>query len=85
MDSLLSVLSAHVGRPVIDATGLKSRFDATLEMSEKAFTSEQRDPIVADASSIFNALQRQWGLKLEPGRGPIEVLVIDSVQQPTEN
>ena len=62
MDSLASVLSAHEGRPVIDATGLKTpRFDASLEFSERAFSTEQRDPAVADASSIFSTIQRQWG------------------------
>ena len=85
MGSVASVLSTHVGRPLIDGTGLGARFDGSLEMSEKAFTSEQRDPALADASSIFNTLQRQWGLKLEPGRGPVDVLLIDSAQPPTEN
>jgi len=86
MDNLVSLLSAHVGRPVIDATGLRTpRFDASLEFSERAFSTEQRDPAVADASSVFNTIQRQWGLKLEPARGPVDVLVIDSAQQLTEN
>ena len=38
-----------------------------------------------DAISIFTALEEQLGLKLEAGRGPVDVLVIDSVQPPTAN
>jgi uncharacterized protein (TIGR03435 family) len=39
----------------------------------------------ADVPDIFSSLQEQLGLKLESSKGPVEVLVIDSVKKPSEN
>jgi uncharacterized protein (TIGR03435 family) len=73
---------------VIDRTGLAGAFDVTLQ-----FTPQRRLPLATaalpeptpDAPSIFTALREQLGLKLENQRAPAEVLVIDSVERPTEN
>ena len=59
----------------IDETGLTGRLDAKLERSRDQFDLE-RPP-------IFTASQEQRGLKLEPARRPISVLVIDSISRPT--
>ena len=64
------------GRPVIDRTGLTGRFDFTL-----TFASEGSDDI--SAPSIFTAVEEHLGLKLEPTTGPMDVLVVDSVERPT--
>jgi bla regulator protein blaR1 len=69
-----------VDRPVVDHTGQTGMFGFTLMFSP--FASEA---YVSDAPSIFTALQEQLGLKLEPARGRVELLVIDSVEQPTPN
>ena len=64
-------------RPVIDTTGLKGRYDFTLEWA-------QRDPDTGP--SLFTALQEQLGLRLVAQKGPVEVLVIDHVEKvPAEN
>jgi len=64
------------GRPVVDRTGLTGRFDFTLNWAPEGSTD-------TDAPSIFTALQEQLGLKLQPARGVVEVLVVDSVESPT--
>jgi uncharacterized protein (TIGR03435 family) len=72
---------------VIDKTGLKGRFDFTLKYSP-----DRDAPVGADnglprddAPSIFTALEDQLGLKLQPDKGPVATVVIDHVEQPTEN
>jgi uncharacterized protein (TIGR03435 family) len=76
-------LDSHtVDRPVIDKTGITGLFDFHLEYApDRGAPSD--DP--ATGPSIFTALQEQLGLKLEPGKGPQEFLVIDSVERPSEN
>jgi uncharacterized protein (TIGR03435 family) len=88
---LANVLSRQVGRPIVDRTGVTDYFDITLEFAPEsdARTSNgppaPQRPAVGDAPSIFTALQEQLGLKLEATRAPVDVLVIDTVSQPTEN
>jgi uncharacterized protein (TIGR03435 family) len=69
-----------VDRPVVDHTGLAGMFGFTL-----MFSSFATAPDVSDDPSIFTALREQLGLKLEPAQGRVELLVIDSVEQPTPN
>src|SRR5262245_58011496 len=69
-----------VDRPVIDHTGLAGTFGFTL-----MFSSFDTVPHASNDPSIFTALQEQLGLRLEPARGPVELVVIESVEQPTSN
>jgi uncharacterized protein (TIGR03435 family) len=62
---------------VVDRTGLEGDFDIDLEFF-MAGTS-------VEGVSVFTALQEQLGLKLESHRAPVDVLVIDSVERPTED
>ena len=89
-------LSGFVNRFVIDKTGLSGRYDFQL-----TYTPEGRGlpglpagapPIGVEAppadpngASLFTALQEQLGLKLDSQKGPVEVLVVDSIEQPTED
>jgi len=69
------------------ATGLTGGFDAQLTWTPDASLSnspEAPSP-ASDGSSLFTAIQEQLGLKLDAQRGPVEVLVIDSVERPTED
>jgi uncharacterized protein (TIGR03435 family) len=85
MASLLSIFSTALQSPVRDQTGLTGLWDIEL-----SFTGERRsnaDPAAVardpnDAPALFTAVEEQLGLKLEPTRGPVEVLVIDSVSRP---
>ncbi len=66
---------------VIDATGLDGAYEFTLE-----WTPPSIPPDASQLPGLLTALQQQLGLKLESGKGPVEVLVIDHVQKkPTEN
>lgn len=79
MKELADWASNRVDRLVVDRTGLSGNYD--LEMR---YTSARPDAVVpADVPSLFTVMQEQLGLKLEGARGPVEVLVIDSVQRPT--
>jgi bla regulator protein BlaR1 len=81
-----------LGRTVLDQTGLKSNYDFKLEWAPDPSFEPQRSqntdvPMPADSSgpSIFSALQQQLGLKLESTKGPVEIIVIDHVEKPSEN
>jgi uncharacterized protein (TIGR03435 family) len=78
-------LGRSVNRPVINQTGITGRFDYQLEFAPEA--AESIDAAAPDTTgpSIFAAVQRQLGLKLEPTKGLGEFLVIDRVAQPSAN
>ena len=71
-----------LSRMVIDRTGLKGGFDIELTWKTDTTTVAAAGP---DAPSLFTALQEQLGLKLDAQRGPVEFLVVDTVDRPTEN
>ena len=79
---LLGMLAQALGRPVLDKTGLVGRFDIDFKAAPP--NALPNGPL-ADLPPISTALEDQLGLKLERGRGPVEVLVIDRLEMPTEN
>jgi len=74
------------GRPVVDKTGLKGAFDFTLEWTpDQLAASAAAKEVGADAPSLFTAIREQLGLLLVPSKAPVEVIVIDHVEQPSAN
>jgi uncharacterized protein (TIGR03435 family) len=65
------------GRTVLDKTGLDGSYDC-----EASWSREGAD---STAPSFFTAIQEQMGLKLDPSKGPVEVVLIDHVERPSEN
>ena len=82
---------AVLDRPVIDKTGLQGRYDFTLTWTpdETQFASfGVRIPTSTDPNAppvLFTAIQEQLGLKFDSVRAPVEVMVIDRVERPSEN
>jgi len=81
--------SPQVDRPVVNRTGLGGRYElivhwlAPTSAAARAAGVPEINP--ADEVSIFSSMQDRLGLKLEPTTGPVDVLVIDHIERPTEN
>ena len=95
MNMFADVLSRFVGRPVANKTGLIGKYDFALKWTPEEGQGpmspgprpggDAGPPADPSGPSIFTAVQEQLGLKLEPQRAPMEVLVIDHVERPSEN
>jgi uncharacterized protein (TIGR03435 family) len=100
MKRFCELLSSRLDRPVIDRTGVAGKFDFHLEFSPlRAGTDPAPEPRTAGdtagpssvpdststSPSIFTALQQQLGLRLEAATAPVEVLMVDHVERPSEN
>ncbi len=84
MQQLADVLQVLSGRPVTDRTGLAGAFDFDLQWTSGPVASAAgAGPSPDDGPSIFAALQEQLGLRLESGRAPFDVVVIDAVRRPS--
>ena len=85
----LTTAAAHdLGREVIDKTGIEGKYDVSLNWTRDtgAASAASPDSNTQDSGpSIFTAIQEQLGLKLEPAKGPVQVLVIDHAEMPSEN
>jgi uncharacterized protein (TIGR03435 family) len=80
MDRLVFCLSDVLGRTVIDKTGLTGNFDINLKWTPD---DQQGNPNAGP--TLVTALEEQLGLKLDGARGPVNTLVVDSVEKPSEN
>ena len=98
IENLAHVLSPLVDRTILDKTGLTGSYDYTLNWTPDDGPSpmaagpdggrpgaDNAPPPDANGPSLFTALQEQLGLKLEPQKGPVDVIVIDHIEQPSAN
>ena len=92
MDRFTEFLSPRADRVVVDRSGLSGLFDVDLawtpdEARRAALTQlgGAPPPVDPDVPEISTALREQLGLRLQPARAPVEVLVVESVQQPAED
>lgn len=90
-DDTIGLLSRELaqsqGRVVVNKSGLSGRYDLNLR-----WTPDDAPPPLLNGApdpnappGLFTAIQEQLGLKLEPAKGPVEVLVIDKIEQPSPN
>jgi len=93
IEDVTGYLGTKLDRPIINKTGLAGRFNIRLdfwadvntpEMADKGPDGQQMSP-TPTGMTLFEALQKQVGLKLTPTKGPVEFLVIDQAERPSEN
>jgi uncharacterized protein (TIGR03435 family) len=83
---LTQELSRELGRDIIDKTEIKGRYDLTLKWTPDSGAATDSAASTGDPGpSIFTAVQEQLGLKLEPAKAPVQVLVIDHAEMPSAN
>ena len=89
INSVVQTLSNLLGRTVVDKTGLKGFYDVkmtwTPDPALQGPPGGDAPPGDPSGPSIFTAIQEQLGLKLDSAKGPVDVIVIDTVQKPSEN
>jgi len=90
MGRLADAIAGSVGRVVIDRTGLDGTFDLDLQWLPERVGGPPAEgrgltwPGQSDLPSIFTALSEQLGLKLDSRRGPVDVLVIERAEKPSQ-
>jgi uncharacterized protein (TIGR03435 family) len=77
MNVFAQYLSHRLGMPVVDKTGLAGVYDFHLEY--------EPDDAAATGPSIFTALQDQLGLRLQSGKGSVDLLTVERVEKPSDN
>jgi len=88
VSTLAEQLSMIVGRDVVDQTGITGRYNLKLQWAPDdavPASNGSTAPTSDSGPSIFTALEEQLGLKLQPARGPVQVLVIDHIELPSAN
>ena len=84
-DGLAGWLGSNLNRQVVDRTGLTGNYDLELKWSPEGAQMDGADPQAGAGPSLFTALEEQLGLRLEAIKGPVDVVVVDHVQMPSQN
>jgi uncharacterized protein (TIGR03435 family) len=85
MDGFAGMLRYWVDRIVVNKTGLPGFYDISLRWTPNELSATTMSAPDTSGPSIFSAFQEQLGLKLQLGKFPMDVLVIDHVERPSEN
>jgi uncharacterized protein (TIGR03435 family) len=83
--NLVPPLTQELGRIVEDKTGLTGNYDIELRWTTDDASPDSRSASDSPGPSLFTAMQEQLGLKLESQKAPVQVLLIDHVEQPAPN
>jgi uncharacterized protein (TIGR03435 family) len=83
LDDFTLMMEYFLDRPPVNETGIKGRYDFTLKWTPD--TMKVADPDTDALPGMFTALKEQLGLKLEPAKGLVDVLVVDAVARPSAN
>jgi len=83
-DVVSGISNAFLDRPVLDKTGLTGTYDLKLTYTPNIRANREADPDLNDIS-IFTAVEEQLGLKLEPQKANVEILVVDHIEKPPGN
>jgi uncharacterized protein (TIGR03435 family) len=81
---LAQYLGSELRSPVVDKTGLAGRYEFNLKWALDGHTNGA-EPSEELGPSLFTAIQEQLGLRLVAGKGPVEILVVQSAEMPPEN
>ena len=86
MNEFVATFDMNLGRPIVDRTELEGRFDLEYTFTpSRPQSAPQSAPSPGAPPSLLVALEEQLGLKLEAERASVQVVVIDSIERPTEN
>jgi uncharacterized protein (TIGR03435 family) len=88
MKGAAAALVGVLGRSVVDRTGVEGKFDIKIEWTPDQAPAGADGAAASNAAgglSLFTVLEDQLGLKVESARGPVDVLVIDHVERPTDD
>ena len=92
MARLADTIGGYTDRIAIDRTGLKGEYDFKLDWAQDhpgenspSMLDSLREEVGLTGPSVFMAVQEQLGLKLQPTKGPVEILVVDGAEKVSAN